>query len=274
MRLCRVIRAKGKDMRTMGFGLHGDLHLYPEETLFLVERCKLEVGNVTTPQLYEAVDLPHYLAYTYFKQTSLIVARAQPLLPPPGCQGPPVPPPPGIAFEAYAPTSKFSKNNPGRPIMYIMCGGYVRGRVCACGGNACVRACRRASPLASRPTRAADSSHPTPHGTHTTPTHTRAHSTRTPVPTEDELRRLFAWTGAVPLKYAMVSDEGGVFAVNLAPRPLENHTHVKEIKAQAARRREDAERRRKEKIPADAAAEAEEVVAVEGGGDGDGGGGW
>lgn len=122
-------------MRQMGFGLDGDLHLYPEETLFLVERCKLEVGNVSAPQLYEAVDLHHYLAYTYFKQTSLIVIRAQPLRPLEGCEGPPIAPPPGIAFEAYAPSSNFSKTNRGRPIMYIMCGGYV---TCL---RTCVRGC-------------------------------------------------------------------------------------------------------------------------------------
>ncbi len=108
----------------MGFALDGDVHLYPEETLFLVERCKLEVGNLSTPQLYESVDLGHYLAYAYFKQTSLIVFRAEPA-PPVEEGGEPVPPPPGVAFEAYAPTGQFSKKNKGRPIMYIMHGGCV-----------------------------------------------------------------------------------------------------------------------------------------------------
>lgn len=111
----------------MGFALDGDVHLYPEETLFLVERCKLEVGNVTTPQLYEGVDLLHYLAYSYFKQTSLIVFRAEPFVPGDGEQdAQPIPPPPGVAFEAYAPTAQFAKKNRGRPIMYIMYGGCVK----------------------------------------------------------------------------------------------------------------------------------------------------
>ncbi len=35
----------------------------------------------------------------------------------------------------------------------------------------------------------------------------------------------------------MVSDEGGVFAVNLAPRPLENHTHLRTLKEVAAARK-------------------------------------
>jgi hypothetical protein len=116
-------------MRCMGFALEGDVHLYPEEALFLVERCKLEVGNATTPQLYEAAGLLHYLTYAYFKQTSLIVFRAEPA--PLEGGGNPVPPPPGVAFEAYAPTGQFSKKNKGRPIMYIMYGGCV---------PACVRA--------------------------------------------------------------------------------------------------------------------------------------
>ena len=48
--------------------------------------------------------------------------------------------------------------------------------------------------------------------------------TRSAVPTDDELVEVFKWADGVPVKYAMVSDEGGVFAVNLAPRPLINQT--------------------------------------------------
>lgn len=117
LQLCRIIKPKGNDLRCMGVALEGDTHLFPEEALFLVERCKLEVGNATTPQLYEAAGLPRYLAYAYFKQTSLIVFRAEP------CPATGAPPPPGVAFEAYAPSTKFSRKNRGRPIMYIMYGG-------------------------------------------------------------------------------------------------------------------------------------------------------
>lgn len=153
----------------MGFAYEGDTHLYPEETLFLVERCKLEVGNLTTPELYEAVDLYHYLTYAYFRQTSLIVFRADP-----SC-------PVGVAFEAHAPTSQFRKTAQNDPIFYIMFGG-----------------------------------------------------TRAPVPTDEEMVAIFDWARGVPVKYAMVSDEGGVFAVNLAHRPLENHTHLATVAAAAA----------------------------------------
>lgn len=113
--LCRIIKPRGNDLRSMGFSYEGDIHLYPEETLFLVERCKLEVGNMTTAQLYETVDLYRYLTYAYFKQTSLIIFRVDSTT----C---PLP----IAFQAYAPCSHFSKKNPGDPILYIMFGGYVR----------------------------------------------------------------------------------------------------------------------------------------------------
>jgi len=153
----------------MGFAYEGDTHLYPEETLFLVERCKLEVGNLTTPELYEAVDLYHYLTYAYFRQTSLIVFRADP-----SC-------PVGVAFEAHAPSSQFRKTAQNDPIFYIMFGG-----------------------------------------------------TRAPVPTDQEMVAIFEWANGVPVKYAMVSDEGGVFAVNLAHRPLENHTHLATVAAAAA----------------------------------------
>lgn len=110
LKACRVLKPKGNDMRAMGFGLDGNVHLYPEETLFLVERCKLEVSNITTAQLYEEVDLAHYLTYAYFRQTSLIVFRVNADCPVP------------ISFEAYAPCSQFSKRNRGRPIFYVMYG--------------------------------------------------------------------------------------------------------------------------------------------------------
>jgi len=167
--LCRVIKTRGNDLRSMGFAYEGDTHLYPEETLFLVERCKLEVGNLTTPELYEAVDLYHYLTYAYFRQTSLIIFRADP-----SC-------PVGVAFEAHAPSSQFRKTAQNDPIFYIMFGG-----------------------------------------------------TRAPVPMDEEMVAIFEWANGVPVKYAMVSDEGGVFAVNLAHRPLENHTHLASIAAAAA----------------------------------------
>jgi len=145
----------------MGFPYEGDTHLFPEETLYLVERCKLEVGNLTTPELYEAVDLQHYLTYAYFRQTSLIVFRAEP-----SC-------PVGVAFEAYAPSSQFRKTAREHPIFYIMYGG-----------------------------------------------------TRDPVPSEEELMAVFKWAKGVPVKYAMVSGDGGVFAVNIAHWPLENKTQT------------------------------------------------
>lgn len=75
------------------------------------------------------------------------------------------------------------------------------------------------------------------------------------MPTEEELQRLFAWTQGVPLKYAMISDEGGVFAVNLAPRPLENHTHTREMKAHIREMKTQATRRRKERAGAAARGE-------------------
>ncbi len=153
----------------MGFPYEGDIHLYPEETLFLVERCKLEVGNLTTPELYEAVDLYHYLTYAYFRQTSLIVFRADP-----SC-------PVRVAFEAHAPSSQFKKTAQNHPIFYIMFGG-----------------------------------------------------TRAPVPTDKEMVAIFEWAKGVPVKYAMISDEGGVFAVNLAHRSLENHTPPTTVAAAAA----------------------------------------
>ena len=166
--LCRIIKPRGNDLRSMGFAYEGDIHLYPEEALFLVERCKLEIGNLTTPELYEAVDLYHYLTYAYFRQTSLIVFRVDPLCPLP------------IAFEAYAPSSHFSKKARGDPILYVMYGG-----------------------------------------------------TRALVPTDEELVRIFEWAKGVPVKYAIVSDEGAVFAMDLAHKPLENHTHLAAVEAKA-----------------------------------------
>lgn len=63
------------------------------------------------------------------------------------------------------------------------------------------------------------------------------HSAHAPVPSEAALVRIFAWAKEVPLKFAIVSEDGGVFALDLAPRPLENHSHIQKVKAAAEERR-------------------------------------
>lgn len=75
-RLCKVTLQRGNDFKTMGFSVRGELHLHPEETLYLLERCKLVVDNLTAAQLYDMVDLCYYLVYGYFKQTGLVIVRA------------------------------------------------------------------------------------------------------------------------------------------------------------------------------------------------------
>jgi hypothetical protein len=108
--LCQITQGRGNELKCLGFTFEKAVHLLPEETLYLMERGKLAVPNITVEELYELVDLSDYLVYTYFKQTTLIVFRVE--------EDCPVP----VVFEAYAPNSKFSKNRPGEPIMYIMHG--------------------------------------------------------------------------------------------------------------------------------------------------------
>jgi hypothetical protein len=54
-----------------------------------------------------------------------------------------------------------------------------------------------------------------------------SHRQSDPFPSESELLKVFAWARGIPVKFALVSDDASVFAINLSHRALDNPGGVK-----------------------------------------------